>query len=143
MRARIVLRASEGVTATAIAAETQVCLQTVSKWWHRFSEQGLDGLLDEPRPGQPRKLSDAQIEEVIVRTLESKPPAATHWSTRTMAHAIGINQTAISRIWRAFSLAPHRAETFKLSKDPLFIDKVRDIVGLYMNPPERAGVVRG
>ena len=141
MRARIVLRASEGLTATAIAHETQACIQTVSKWWRRFEEQGLDGLLDEPRPGQPRKLSDARIEEVIVRTLESKPPASTHWSTRTMAQATGINQTAISRIWRAFSLAPHRAETFKLSKDPLFIDKVRDIVGLYMNPPERALVL--
>ena len=141
MRARIVLRASEGLTATAIARETQACIQTVSKWWRRFDEQGLDGLLDEPRPGQPRKLSDAQIEQVIVRTLESKPPASTHWSTRTMAAATGMNQTAISRIWRAFSLAPHRAETFKLSKDPLFIDKVRDIVGLYMNPPERALVL--
>src|SRR5208337_1573907 len=138
MRARIVLRASEGLTATAIAQETHACIQTVSKWWRRFEEQGLDGLLDEPRPGQPRKLSDAQIEQVIVRTLESQPSAATHWSTRTMAQASGINQTAISRIWRAFSLAPHRSETFKLSKDPLFIDKVRDIVGLYMNPPERA-----
>ena len=141
MRARIVLRAAEGLTATAIAAETHACIQTVSKWWRRFDEQGLDGLLDEPRPGQPRKLSDAEIEQVIVRTLESKPSAATHWSTRTMARATGINQTAISRIWRAFSLAPHRAETFKLSKDPLFIDKVRDIVGLYMNPPERALVL--
>ncbi len=141
MRARIVLRASERLTATAIAAETHTCIQTVSKWWRRFDAQGLDGLLDEPRPGQPRKLSDAQIEAVIVRTLESKPPGATHWSTRTMAQATGINQTAISRIWRAFSLAPHRAETFKLSKDPLFIDKVRDIVGLYMNPPERALVL--
>ena len=140
-RARIVLRASEGLTATAIARETHACIQTVSKWWRRFDERGLDGLLDEPRPGQPRKLSDAQIEQVIVRTLESKPPASTHWSTRTMAKATGINQTAISRIWRAFSLAPHRSETFKLSKDPLFIDKVRDIVGLYMNPPERALVL--
>ena len=102
MRARIVLRASEGLTATAIAAEVQACIQTVSKWWRRFDERGLDGLLDEPRPGQPRKLSDAQIEEVIVRTLESKPPAATHWSTRTMAQATGLNQTAISRIWRFF-----------------------------------------
>ncbi|MGA3128414.1 MAG: IS630 family transposase, partial [Candidatus Korobacteraceae bacterium] len=141
MRARIVLRAAEGLTASAIAVETKACIQTVSKWWRRFDERGLDGLLDEPRPGQPRKLSDAQIEQVIVRTLESKPPAATHWSTRTMAQATGINQTAISRIWRAFSLAPHRAETFKLSKDPLFIDKVRDIVGLYLNPPERALVL--
>ena len=141
MRARIILRASEGLTATAVAAEMHVCIQTVSKWWRRFDAQGLDGLLDEPRPGQPRKLSDAQIEQVIVRTLESKPAAATHWSTRTMAQATGINQTAISRIWRAFSLAPHRAKTFSLSKDPLFIDKVRDIVGLYMNPPQRALVL--
>ncbi len=141
MRARIVLRAADGLTATAIAAEVHACIQTVSKWWRRFDERGLDGLLDEPRPGQPRKLSDAQIEEVIVRTLESKPPAATHWSTRTMAQATGVNQTAISRIWRAFSLAPHRSETFKLSNDPLFIDKVRDIEGLYMNPPERALVL--
>ena len=138
MRARIILRAAEGLTATAIGIETKACIQTVSKWWRRFDERGLDGLLDEARPGQPRKLSDAQIEQVIVRTLESKPPAATHWSTRTMAQATGLNQTAISRIWRAFSLAPHRSETFKLSKDPLFIDKVRDIVGLYLNPPERA-----
>jgi transposase len=141
LRARIVLRAADGQTVAAIAAETQASAQTVRKWWHRFTEQGMEGLLDEPRPGQPRKLSDAQIEQVIVRTLESKPTAATHWSTRTMAKAIGLNQTAISRIWRAFSLAPHRAETFKLSKDPLFIDKVRDIVGLYMNPPERALVL--
>ena len=141
LRARIVLRAADGLTATAIARETQVCIQTVGKWWHRFDERGLDGLLDEPRPGQPRKLSDARIEEVIVRTLESKPAAATHWSTRAMAEATGINQTAISRIWRAFSLAPHRAGTFKLSRDPLFIDKVRDIVGLYLNPPERALVL--
>jgi transposase len=141
MRARIVLRASEGLTATAVAAEMHVCIQTVSKWWRRFDAQGLDGLLDEPRPGQPRKLSDAQIEQVIVRTLESKPPAATHWSTRTLAKATGVNQTAISRIWRAFSLAPHCAEPFKLSNDPLFIDEVRDIVGLYMNPPQRALVL--
>ena len=141
MRARIILRAAEGLPATAIGIETKACIQTVSKWWRRFDERGLDGLLDEARPGQPRKLSDAQIEQVIVRTLESKPPAATHWSTRTMAQATGLNQTAISRIWRAFSLAPHRSETFKLSKDPLFIDKVRDIVGLYLNPPERALVL--
>jgi transposase len=141
MRARIVLRASEGLTATAIAAEVHAYIQTVSKWWRRFDEQGLDGLLDAPRSGQPRKLSDRQIEQVIVRTLASKPLAATHWSTRLMAEATSINQTAISRIWRAFSLAPHRSEMFKLSKDPLFIDKVRDIVGLYMNPPQRALVL--
>ena len=141
LRSRIVVRAAEGRSAAGIAAELKVCPATVRKWWHRFGEAGVDGLLDEPRPGQPRKLSDAQIEQVIVRTLESKPKAATHWSTRTMAEATGLNQTAISRIWRAFSLQPHRQESFKLSRDPLFIDKVRDIVGLYMNPPERALVL--
>ena len=133
MRARIVLKGADGLSATATALEMKVCLQTVGKWRKRYAERGVDGLLDEPRPGQPRKITDADVERVITLTLESKPKAATHWSTREMAKASGINQTAISRIWRAFSLAPHCAETFKLSKDPLFIDKVRDIVGLYMN----------
>jgi transposase len=119
----------------------KVCLQTVGKWRKRYAERGLDGLLDEPRPGQPRKITDADVERVLTLTLESKPKAATHWSTREMAKASGMNQTAVSRIWRAFALAPHRTESFKLSKDPLFIDKVRDIVGLYMNPPERALVL--
>jgi transposase len=119
----------------------QVHIQTVSKWRERFRARGVDGLLDEPRPGQPRKVTDAHVEAVIARTLESKPADATHWSTRSMAQATGLNQTAISRIWRAFALQPHRSESFKLSKDPLFIDKVRDIVGLYMNPPERALVL--
>ena len=137
LRSRIVMRAVEGDSAAGL----KVCPATVRKWWHRFAEAGVDGLLDEPRPGQPRKLSDAQIEQVIVRTLESKPQAATHWSTRTMAAATGLNQTAISRIWRAFSLQPHRQESFKLSRDPLFIDKVRDIVGLYLDPPDRALVL--
>ncbi len=141
LRSRIVVLAAEGGSAVGIAAELKVCAATVRKWWHRFAEVGVDGLLDEPRPGQPRKVTDAEIERVLTLTLESKPVAATHWSTRTMAKAAGINQTAVSRIWRAFSLAPHRSETFKLSKDPLFIDKVRDIVGLYMNPPERALVL--
>lgn len=139
-RARIVLLAAAGQTSSAIAAELKVHLQTVSKWRGRFVGRGLDGLLDEPRPGQPRKLTDSQIESVITKTLESKPAGATHWSTRTLAQATGLNQTAISRIWRAFALQPHRSENFKLSKDPLFIDKVRDIVGLYMNPPDRAMV---
>jgi transposase len=141
MRARIVLKAADGVSATATALEMKVCQQTVGKWRKRYAERGVDGLLDEPRPGQPRKITDADVERVLTLTLESKPKAATHWSTREMAKASGINQTAISRIWCAFSLAPHRAETFKLSKDPLFIDKVRDIVGLYMNPPQRALVL--
>ena len=141
LRSRIVVRAAEGGSAAIIAAELKICPATVRKWWHRFNEAGVDGLLDEPRPGQPRKLSDAQIEQVIARTLESKPRAATHWSTRSMAEATGLNQTAISRIWRAFSLQPHRQESFKLSRDPLFIDKVRDIVGLYLDPPDRALVL--
>jgi len=140
-RARIVLRAAAGLNSTEISRELGVHHDTVRKWRRRFVEQGLDGLLDEPRPGQPRKLSDAQIEAVIARTLESKPAGATHWSTRSMAQATGLNQTAVSRIWRAFALQPHRSESFKLSKDPLFIDKVRDIVGLYMNPPDRALVL--
>jgi transposase len=110
-------------------------------WRERFVARGVDGLLDEPLPGQPRKISDAHVEAVITRTLESKPAAATHWSTRSMAQASGLNQTAVSRIWRAFALQPHRTESFKLSRDPLFIDKVRDIVGLYLNPPERALVL--
>jgi transposase len=141
LRARIVLRAAAGLNSTQIAQELGVHLDTALKWRRRFVEQGLDGLLDEPRPGQPRKISDAQIEAVITRTLESKPADATHWSSRAMAKACGLNQTAVSRIWRAFALQPHRSESFKLSKDPLFIDKVRDIVGLYLNPPDRALVL--
>lgn len=141
LRARIVLRAADGLNSTAIAQELHVHLDTALKWRRRFVERGVDGLLDEPRPGQPRKLSDAEIEKVIARTLESKPAGATHWSTRSMAKATGLNQTAVSRIWRAFALQPHRSESFKLSRDPLFIDKVRDVVGLYMNPPDRALVL--
>lgn len=141
LRARIVLRLADGESSTAVARETRSHIQTVSKWRERFAARGVDGLLDEPRPGQPRKITDAQIEAVITRTLESKPSAATHWSTRTMARASGLNQTAGSRIWRAFALQPHRTESFKLSHDPLFIEKVRDIVGLYMNPPDRALVL--
>jgi transposase len=140
-RARIILQAAAGHNSTAIAGALKLDLNTVLKWRRRFVERGVDGLLDEPRPGQPRKLSDAQVEDVIRRTLESKPAGATHWSTRSMAQATGLNQTAVSRIWRAFALQPHRSESFKLSKDPLFIDKVRDIVGLYMNPPDRALVL--
>src|SRR3972149_5419112 len=117
-------------TGAAVARQMRVHMQAGSKWRERFRSQGADGLLDEPRPGQPRKISDAQVEAVLARTLESKPSDATHWSTRSMAKVTGLNQTAISRIWRAFALQPHRTENFKLSHDPLFIDKVRDIVGL-------------
>lgn len=140
-RSRIVLCASRGMRNRAIAREVHKSTQTVGKWRARFLKLRLDGLLDEPRPGQPRKIGDAEVERVIALTLRSQPKNATHWSTRLLAKETGLNQTAISRIWRAFGLQPHRQETFKLSTDPLFIDKVRDIVGLYLSPPERAVVL--
>jgi transposase len=138
LRARIVLACAEGRSNTEVAATLKITLPTVGKWRQRFIEDRLEGLVDEPRPGAPRTLQDSQIEEVITRTLESKPEDATHWSTRKMAETLGLSQSAIVRIWKAFGLQPHRSETFKLSTDPFFIDKVRDIVGLYLNPPERA-----
>src|SRR5262249_30009605 len=113
----------------------------VGKWRQRFLRSRLDGLLDEPRPGAPRSITDGQVERVVTLTLESTPRDATHWSTRAMATRCGLSQSTVSRIWRAFGLQPHRTETFKLSRDPLFIDKVRDIVGLYLNPPEHALVL--
>jgi transposase len=141
LRSRIVLACGGGRTNQQVAKELRVSMPTVGKWRARFVTRRLDGLLDEPRPGAPRTISDEQVEAVIVKTLETKPEHATHWSTRGMAQATGLSQTAISRIWRAFNVQPHRTETFKLSTDPLFIDKVRDIVGLYMNPPDRAVVL--
>jgi len=141
MRARIVLLAADGLSNTAIAQQVSTTLQTVGKWRRRFLEGGTDSLLDEPRPGTSRKLGDEDIERVLALTLESKPADATHWSTRSMAAETGFSRASIHRIWRAFALAPQRSETFKLSRDPLFIDKVRDIVGLYLNPPERALVL--
>jgi transposase len=141
LRCRIVLAAAEGRQSKEIAEGLGCTTQTVGRWRGRFAERGLDGLHDEPRPGQPRKITDEEIERVIVRTLEEKPADATHWSTRSMAAATGLNQTAVSRIWRAFGLKPHRSEHFKLSPDPQFVDKVRDIVGLYLNPPEAAVVL--
>lgn len=141
LRSRIILRLADGHTSSEVASHFHVHIQTVSKWRERFRQRGVDGLLDDPRPGQPRKITDAHVDAVISRTLESKPADATHWSTRSMAKTSGLNQTAISRIWRAFALQPHRTESFKLSRDPLFIDKVRDIVGLYLNPPQHALVL--
>ena len=142
LRARIVLACAEGgVTNLAVAAELGVSPATVGKWRARFVERRLNGLLDEDRPGAPRKISDDRVEAVIVKTLEEKPKDATHWSTRSMAKATGMSQTSISQIWRAFNLQPHRAESFKLSTDPLFVEKVRDVVGLYLDPPERAVVL--
>ena len=141
LRARIVLRCAEGMTNTAVARQVQVRSQTVGKWRQRFVDRRLDGLLDEPRPGTPRKVSDADVERALTMTLESTPKDATHWSTRSLAKQAGLSRSTVGRIWHAFALQPHRSETFKLSKDPLFIDKVRDIVGLYMDPPDRALVL--
>lgn len=137
-RARIVLACATGIPNTIVANRIGVTMQTVGKWRARFVSRRLDGLLDEPRPGAPRRITDAQIEAVVTKTLESTPRDATHWSTRAMAAKSRLSQTTISRIWRAFALQPHRTETFKLSQDPLFIDKVRDIVGLYLAPPDKA-----
>jgi transposase len=140
-RARIVLACAEGHSNDDVASRLKITAQTVGKWRKRFVVQRLEGLLDEPRVGAPRKILDADVERVLTLTLESKPKDATHWSTRSMAQASGLTQTAVTRVWRAFALQPHRTETFKLSKDPQFIEKVRDIVGLYMNPPTRALVL--
>jgi len=141
LRCRIVLACAEGATNNEVAERVGVHSATVSKWRRRFVERRLDGLSDEPRPGAPRTVTDDDVERVIVKTLEETPADATHWSTRSMAKATGMSQTAISRIWRAFGLKPHLTETFKLSTDPQFIDKVRDIVGLYLNPPDGALVL--
>lgn len=142
LRARTILScADDHRPDTVIARDFGVYRNTVGKWRTRFQERRLDGLLDEPRPGTPRKIHDVEVERLIAMTLESTPKGATHWSTRTMAKATGLSQSAVSRIWRAFSLQPHRQETFKLSKDPLFVEKVRDVVGLYMSPPTRAVVL--
>ncbi|MGZ7008023.1 MAG: IS630 family transposase, partial [Ilumatobacteraceae bacterium] len=141
LRARIVLSAAEGLNNTEVAARLAVKRDTVRKWRGRFVADRLDGLLDEPRPGRPRTLSDQQVDEVITKSLESTPLDATHWSTRSMAAEVGLTQSAVHRIWKAFGLQPHRQETWKLSKDPQFIDKIRDVVGLYLDPPERAVVL--
>jgi transposase len=142
LRSKIVLACAEGIANKEVAARFGVTPQMVGKWRARFVAGRLEGLADEPRPGQPRKITDEKVEEVIVKTLEQAPPGEdSHWSTRSMARAAGLNQTAVSRIWRAFGLKPHREETWKLSTDPQFIEKVRDIVGLYMDPPEHALVL--
>jgi transposase len=141
MRARIVLGCDEGLRNGAVAKKLHITGATVCKWRERFRVNRLEGLLDEPRPGAPRSITDAQVEQVVTQTLESMPDNSTHWSSRLMAKKIGLSQTAIVRIWHAFGLQPHRVENFKFSKDPLFVEKVRDIVGLYMNPPDRAIVL--
>jgi len=141
IRARIVLGCGSGAANSEVAGQLGVTAATVCKWRERFRLQRLEGLLDEPRPGAPRTITDAQVEDVITKTLETMPANSTHWSTRLMAAETGLTQNAIVRIWHAFGLQPHRVENFKFSKDPQFIEKVRDIVGLYMNPPDRAIVL--
>jgi transposase len=141
LRARIILASAEGLDNTEVADRLRANPVTVGKWRKRFLADRLEGLADEPRPGAPRTITDAMVERIITKTLEEKPKAATHWSTRDMAKAVGLSQTAIGRVWRAFGLKPHLQETFKLSTDPYFVEKVRDVVGLYMSPPENAIVL--
>jgi transposase len=141
VRARIVLACAEGLENQAVGQQLGAHPQTVGKWRRRFLAQRLDGLRDDPRPGAPRTIEDKRIEAVITRTLESKPEAATHWSSRGMARDSGLSVSTVQRIWRAFGLKPHRQETFKLSTDPDFVAKVRDVVGLYLSPPEHAVVL--
>jgi transposase len=140
-RARIVLACAEGKSNVVVAREVGVIEHTVSKWRKRFVKLGVDGLCDTPRPNVHRKLSDEKVEEVIRATLETAPAAATHWSTRKMAKRSGVSRSSVSRLWRAFKLRPHRQDTFTLSTDDFFVEKVRDIVGLYMNPPDHAAVL--
>ena len=139
-RARIILACADGADSKVVARRLHVTPATVCKWRGRFIRQRLDGLSDEPRPGAVRTVTDDQVEQVIIRTLETTPRGATHWSTRDMARAVGLSRMAIHRIWQTFGLQPHRSETFKLSNDPLLIEKIRDIVGLYLNPPAHAAV---
>ena len=140
-RARVVLACAAGHNNQTVARRLRLSPATVGKWRVRFARDRVDGLLDEPRPGAPRTVTDDQVEQVVITTLEATPPGATHWSTRSLARTTGLSRMTISRIWHAFGLRPHRSETFKLSPDPQLIDKVRDIVGLYINPPEHAVVL--
>lgn len=140
-RARIVLGCAKGLNNQQIAAGVGVSAHTVGKWRRRFAQERLDGLHDTPRPGAPRSIGDEMVEGVIVKTLETTPKGATHWSTRQMAKHVGISRESVGRIWRAFGLKPHRSDTFQLSTDPLFVEKVRDVVGLYLNPPDNALVL--
>lgn len=138
LRARIILEAATGAKNRDIARKLGTSNITVGKWRRRFSEDGLDSLVDAPRSGAGRRISDAKVEEVITKTLETKPEGKTHWSTRSMSKECGISRDSVQRIWRTFGLKPHLVKNFKFSKDPMFVEKVRDIVGLYLNPPEKA-----
>jgi len=140
-RAKLILASASGTSNVEVARRLRTTPQTVGLWRQRFIAQRIDGLLDEPRPGAPRTITDEAVEQVVVETLERRPPGATHWSTREMAKHQGLSHTTVGRIWRAFGLQPHRSETFTLSRDPMLVEKVRDIVGLYMNPPAHALVL--
>lgn len=140
-RARVVLKAADGMSNLRIAEKLETTRMTVAKWRDRYAAQGVNGLLDEPRPGRPREIGDGKIEEIVERTLHSKPRGATHWSRRLLAKELGVSPATVNRVWRAFGLQPHRSETFTLSNDPMFIEKVRDVVGLYMSPPKNAVVL--
>jgi transposase len=140
-RAKIILASAAGASDVEVARRRRTTPQTVGLWRKRFATKGIDGLFDEPRPGAPRTINDAAVEKVVVATLERTPPGATHWSTRDMAKHQGLSHTTVGRIWRAFGLKPHRSETFTISRDPRLVEKVRDIVGLYMSPPENALVL--
>jgi transposase len=140
-RARIILWCAEGLANQEVAKRERVCLPTVGKWRSRFAKARLEALVDAPRSGAPRQITDRAVEEVITKTLETTPPARTHWSSRLMAKQAGISEHSVLRIWRAYGLKPHLVKSFKLSKDPMFVEKVRDIVGLYLNPPEKAIVL--
>lgn len=137
-RSNIILASASGLRDVDVAAKLRTTAHTVGKWRKRFIELGIDGLLDEPRPGAPRKVTDEEVEKLVVETLETTPKGATHWSTREMAKHLGMSHTTVGRVWRAFGLKPHRSETFTISRDPMLVEKVRDIVGLYMNPPDNA-----
>jgi transposase len=141
LRAKVVLRCAEGATNQAVAREVGVCAHTVGKWRERFAAGRLDGLRDGPRSGAPRTVTDERVAELLVRTLETMPEDATHWSTRSMAAACGLSPATVQRVWHAFGLKPHRVESFRFSADPAFVEKVRDIVGLYLAPPDRALVL--
>ena len=141
LRARIVLRCADGESNMRVAHQLDTTRETVGRWRKRFMEVGLDGLHDEPRPGAPRTISDEKVEEIVTLTLEETPENATHWSTREMARRVGVSSATVHRVWRAFGLQPHRTESFHLSNDPLFVEKVRDVVGLYLNPPDHAVVL--
>src|ERR687897_3637851 len=141
LRAKVVLRCAEGATNQRVAGEAGVCAHTVGKWRERFAKDRLEGLRDAPRSGAPRTVTDERVAELLVRTLETAPEDATHWSTRSMAAACGLSPATVQRVWRAFGLRPHRAEGFQLSSDPEFVERVRDIVGLYLSPPDRALVL--